>query len=382
MVIEKKWIGLPRLEGTTSRQAHADLPEGTYERELAREAYFGPATQMYHQNPPTGWIEWEGPHRPRAFSCPKVAESPETPWKAATILHNAHLRYRFWRTSGKMPRLARNGDGDDLLFIHHGQGHFFCDYGHLEIRSGDYLMVPRGTMWRTEFEGPAQVLMIEATNDSYGIPDRGLLGQHTYFDPAILDTPKLNDRFKAQQTKPGEKETWQLDIKVQNEVSRVTYPYNPLDAVGWNGNLCVLRLNMDDVRPIQSHRYLVPPSAHCTWRAKEFFVHSFVPRPMVSEPGAIKVPFFHNNEDMEEVMFYHRGNFFSRDNIDEGSVTLHPHGITHGPHPKALAGVLQSNKSFTNEYAVMMESRHPLHCGEEGLAVEDPNYVYSWRPKE
>ena len=188
----RHWISLPRIEGMSSRQAHADLPEGTYERELGREGFFGPATQMYHRHPPTAWIDWDGPLRPRAFDLARVEAVNGDPWQAVDVLYNDHVRYRFWRTGGSMDALVRNADGDELLFVHRGTGEFFCDYGHLSIGEGDYIVIPRGTMWRTEFDGTAALLMIEATGDSYRLPDKGLSGPHAIFDPALLDTPAID----------------------------------------------------------------------------------------------------------------------------------------------------------------------------------------------
>ncbi|MCH7711440.1 MAG: homogentisate 1,2-dioxygenase, partial [Proteobacteria bacterium] len=159
----KNWIPLPRIEGLASRQAHADLPEGTYERELGREGFAGPATQMHHRHPPTGWSAWEGPLRPRAFDLARIGEVGASPWDAAEVLGNAHLQLRLWRAEGAMDHLVRNSDGDDLLFVHAGRGQLFCDYGRLEFRDGDYIVLPRGTMWRIEAEGNATFLMIEAT---------------------------------------------------------------------------------------------------------------------------------------------------------------------------------------------------------------------------
>src|SRR5262249_13707593 len=138
-----KNISLPRVEGVSSRQAHADLPEGTYERELGREGFYGPATQMYHRHPPTAWTSWEGPLRPRAFDLSKLEgkslrkDSP-SPWDAPVVLSNPSLSLRYWRLAGGMRDLARNADGDELLFVHAGSGSFFCDYGHLELATGDY----------------------------------------------------------------------------------------------------------------------------------------------------------------------------------------------------------------------------------------------------
>ncbi len=127
---------LPRIEGLASRQAHADLPEGTYERELGREGFFGPATHMYHQHPPTAWLAWEGPLRPRAFDLNRLTEAETGPWEAAEILVNGALGYRYWKTTGAMSQLYRNADGDELLFLHEGRGRLFCDYGHLAIEAG------------------------------------------------------------------------------------------------------------------------------------------------------------------------------------------------------------------------------------------------------
>ena len=380
----KHWISLPRVEGLSSRQAHADLPAGTYERELGREGFFGPATQMYHTHPPTAWTDWDGPLRPRAFDLTRIGTSAADPWQASEVLHNASVRYRFWNTQGKMDALVRNGDGDDLLFLHRGRGEFFCDYGHLSIREGDYLVIPRGTMWRSEFDGAAQVLMIEATGDSYRLPDRGPAGPHAIFDPAVLDTPAMDEAFRAQQTPahqtPGAaEESWRVRIKRRNRISTVTYPFNPLDAVGWHGNLAPVRLNVADIRPLMSHRYHLPPSAHTTFLADRFVVCTFVPRPFESDPGALKVPFFHSNDDYDEVLFYHRGDFFSRDDIEAGMVTLHPSGFPHGPHPKALANALEPGKAGTDEVAVMLDARDALDVGVLPVGVENPDYVNSWR---
>ena len=139
-----------------------------------------------------------------------------------------------------MPQLARNADGDELMFVHAGRGEFFCDYGHLSFEAGDYILIPRGTMWRVECAQPLRALLIEATNNSYRLPDKGLVGPHAIFDAAMLDTPRIDEAFKDQQ---GDTE-WQVAIKRRGAVSTVTYPFNPLDAVGWHGDLCVVRINV------------------------------------------------------------------------------------------------------------------------------------------
>ncbi|MDP3746278.1 MAG: homogentisate 1,2-dioxygenase [Phenylobacterium sp.] len=372
----RNWIPVRAAQGAHSRQAHADMPAGTYEREISKEGFFGPAAFIHHPRPPTGWSNFEGPLRPRAFDLARLNEAQGSPWNAPVILKNAATEMRFWKLAEAMPGLARNADGDQLLFVHQGQGDLFCDYGHIAYEAGDYLYLPRGTMWRLAPAEPTAVLMIQATNSHFTLPDKGLLGGHALFDPAMLDTPELNEAFKAHQAQDG-KTT--VAVKKRGEVSTVTYPYNPLDAVGWHGELAPVRLNVRHIRPVVSHRYHLPPSVHTTFVSDRFVVCTFAPRPFETDPGALKVPFFHNNDDFDEVLFYHAGDFFSRDHIEAGMMTFHPSGFTHGPHPKALKNMLSQPKAATDEYAVMIDTRDPLDVGEAASTVENPDYVNSWR---
>jgi homogentisate 1,2-dioxygenase len=373
----RKWIPVSKVEGVASRQAHADLPPGTYERELGKEGFFGPAAHMYHPNPPTGWTDFSGPLKPRAFDTKKLGDNTGSPWHAKELAFNAHVRFRAWRLLEKMDHLARNSDGDELLFIHNGSGELYCDYGHLSIRDGDYVVLPRSTMWRIEPNEPMDIMLIEATNGSYQLPDRGLVGPHAIFDPAMLDAPVINDAFKAQQG-AGE---WRVLVKRRGQISTITYPFNPLDAVGWHGDLMPVRINVRDMRPLMSHRYHLPPSAHTTFVANRFVICTFVPRPFETDPGAIKVPFFHNNDDYDEFIFYHRGSFFSRDNIHPGMITVHPCGFTHGPHPKALGKMLTQTAEGTDEYALMLDTRDALDFTTAAESIEWTGYVDSWKPK-
>lgn len=372
----RKWFSFPLKEGEASVQAHCDLPENAFEREVGKEGFFGPATHMYHEHAPTGWTEWEGDLRPHAFDTNKVEVDESCPLSAPNLLENANVRVRIWKTSESMKHLVRNGDGDDCLFIHQGEGSLFCDYGHIRFSEGDYLVIPRSTSWRIETEGQVVMLMIEATNSSYMSADRGMVGDHAIFDPAVLVHPKIDDAFNRQKSS---NESWKVHIKSRNKLNRVTYPFNPLDAVGWKGNLTVFRLNWRDIRPLMSHRYHLPPSAHTTFVADGFVICTFVPRPIETDPGALKVPFYHNNDDYDEVLFYHKGDFFSRDNIDAGMITLHPCGFPHGPHPKALAASQSNPKKETDEVAVMIDTRLPLDMTDTAKSVENPDYVYSWR---
>jgi homogentisate 1,2-dioxygenase len=345
---------------------------------MSKEGFFGPAAFFHHRHPPTGWTEFTGPLQPRAFDLARLPAGERSPWSAHEVLVNAHCRIRYWRLPGSMPRLARNADGDELLFVHAGKGELYCDFGRLAVEAGDYVLLPRGTMWRLETAATLDALMIEATNSSYQLPDKGLVGNHAIFDPALLATPQIDAAFLAQQ---ADDVRWQVEVKRRNAVSLITYPFNPLDAIGWHGELSVVRLHVRDIRPLMSHRYHLPPSAHTTFLANRFVVCTFAPRPFETDPGALKVPFFHNNDDYEEVIFYHAGDFFSRDNIHPGMMTFHPSGFTHGPHPQALTRMFQQTKPGTDEYAVMIDTRDALEPGPGAGAVEWSGYVDSWKGK-
>jgi homogentisate 1,2-dioxygenase len=374
----KSYFPVARVEGNASRQAHCDLPDGTYEREMSKEGFFGPAAFFHHRRPPTGWSDFSGPLRPRALDLNQLTATAASPWAAPAVLSNPHCAIRYWHLPGSMPCLARNADGDDLLFVHAGAGELYCDFGHLRIGTGDYVMLPRGTMWRIETSQPLDGLLIEATNQSYRLPEKGLVGQHAIFDPASLEAPHIDAEYLQQQHVAR---GWQVEVKRRGEISTISYDYNPLDVVGWHGDLSVVRINVRDIRPLMSHRYHLPPSAHTTFLTPRFVVCTFVPRPFETDPAALKVPFFHNNDDYEEVIFYHAGDFFSRDNIKPGMLTFHPSGFTHGPHPKALSRMFVQPKPATDEYAVMIDTRDALDVTTAGQSVEWAGYVDSWKSK-
>lgn len=372
----KKWINLPQARGQHSKQAHCDLPEGSYERELGREGFFGPATHMYHKNYPMSWTAWEGPLKPRLFNLNELSADRSCPFAAKQILSNAHMDLRWWECTQSMSHLVRNADGDELLFIHEGAGELYCDYGHMSIEAGDYIVLPRGTMWRIGVVKPLKIMLIEATNDAYKLPEKGILGDQAIFDPGVLTVPEMDEKFKEFQKRDDDIDVL---IKKRKTLSTVTFPHVPLDAMGWKGTLYPVKLNCRDIRPVMSHRYHIPPSVHSTFVASRFVVCTFAPRPIESDPAALKIPFFHNNDDYDEIIFYHAGNFFSRDNIDAGMLTLHPCGFTHGPHPKAYAAGKNNERKETDEIAVMIDTRDAVDIGPDVEGVENTEYVNSWK---
>lgn len=372
----EKFFPIALKEGKFSNQAHADLPENSYEREIGQEGFFGPVTHMYHKHPPVMWEEFSGELRPMAFDLNLLTKNHIMPYMAELALVNPHMQLRYFNCAQNMPNLYRNADGDELLFVHKGVGDFFADYGHLKIFPGDYLLIPRGTMWRLNPLEPLKIIAIEASGEHFRLPSKGLVGQHAIFDPAVLEYPKIDQDFLHQQS---QSHICEVHVKRLNKISSIKFSFNPLDAMGWKGSLAPLKLNVKDIRPLMSHRYHLPPSAHTTFVSKRFVVCTFCPRPIESDIKALKVPFFHNNDDFEEVIFYHSGNFFSRDNIVPGMMTFHPFGFTHGPHPQAFHKSMLDPHKYTDEVAVMIDSRDALEVGESLIQVENKAYVNSWK---
>ncbi len=315
--------------------------------------------------------------RPRLFQLDTV---PAGDYLSARVLvlENADCRIHVAALDSPMPYLFRNADADELLFVHRGAGRLETDFGPLAYETGDYLVIPRGTMYRFAPTSATQLLVVETTGE-LAIPDRGMLGQHALFDPAVLRVPSPGEASSLaaglETCQPNE---WRLVIQRQGALTHVFYPHCPLDVVGWKGTLTVWQLNVRDIRPVLSDRYHLPPSAHTTFVAPGVAICTFAPRPLENgDPRALKVPFFHSNIDFDEVLFYHAGEFFSRDGIRPGMLTFHPQGIHHGPQAKAQTRTPIAQR--TEEIAVMIDTRRPLDvCADE---LELPDYWKSWQPE-
>ena len=361
-------------KGNPPSQAHVDIPSGLYEEEHGRRGFVGPSSHLYRVHPPTNWTRIDGPCRPRAFACadlvtPDCHSQEERPLE---ILRSPDVRIFLSRRSHSMPYFFRNADGDELHFIHKGRGLLETDYGILSYEPGDYVLLPKGTTYRFIVEeGPGFMLIIE-TPESLTLPDRGLLGQHALFDRGVLAVPEPAPMVESQQE-------WEVRIKRDGTYTRVFYPFSPIDVVEWKGDLWATKFNVRDFRPITSPRYHLPPSVHATFQTSGVWISTFVPRPLESDPKALKVPFYHRNMDFDEVLFYHEGEFFSRAGIKPGTLSLHPQGIHHGPHPSAIEA--SKTKKQTNEVAVMVESSRPFYVMLEAETVELKDYSMSWSKK-
>lgn len=359
-------------QGQISRQPHVDVPPGLYEEEHGRQGFFGRVSHLYHRHPPTGWLRIEGDLQPRAYRAIEIPGLAHAQPEFFLVNEDVKIGMARFRTS--MDLFVRNADGDEVRFVHEGEGVLETDYGDLEYRRGDYLVIPRGTTYRFETSTSNIHLVIESPTEMQ-LPDRGMLGRHAQFDPAVMRIPLMSPEEKVTgKNSKGEYELW---IRREARWTKVFYPWSPINAAGWKGDLSPWALNVDDIRPIISPRYHLPPSVHTTFLARGFVICSFLPRPLESEPGAMKVPFYHRNIDYDEVLFYHAGNFFSREGIAAGSVTFHPQGIHHGPHPNAAKNA--EDKTETQEIAVMIDTLRPLRPTESALRVEFKEYAMSWR---
>ena len=361
----------PLSKGRVTRQAHVGLPEGTFEEEHGREAFEGRASHLYRTHPPTAWIRIEGDLQPKAYDLnglkPPDLTDADGQWQR--ILWNDELGVYVSRRSEPQPYFLRDADGDLCYFVHRGSGLLETDYGPLRYREGDFLLLPKGTTHRLVPDGGESFFYVIEGAGEYRLPDRGILGRHALFDPGVLETPEPEPH--------DEEGEFEVRVKRANRYTRLTFPFHPLDVVGWQGDLCPVRLNKEDFRPVVSPRYHVPPSVHVVWKSDGFEIGLFAPRPTeTGDPTALRVPFFHSNIDKDEVLFYHQGQFFSRAGIGEAFITHHPQGLHHGPQAAAIEA--SKTKEFADEYAVMVEADLPLERDESLGDVEVEGYATSW----
>jgi homogentisate 1,2-dioxygenase len=361
----------PLSKGKVARQAHVGLPDGTYEEEHGREAFEGRASHLYRSHPPTAWIRIEGDLRPRAYDLNglKPPDQADAAAEWQRILWNEEVAVYVSRLSGPTPHFLRDSDGDVCYFVHRGEGTLETDYGPLRFRAGDFLILPKGTTHRMVPDSDDNFFYVVEGRGEYGVPEKGLLGKHALFDPGVLETPEPEPH--------DEQGEFTVRVKRDHRYTTLVYPFHPLDVVGWQGDLCPIRLNVEDFRPVVSPRYHLPPSVHVTWKNEGFEIGTFAPRPTeTGDPAALRVPFFHSNIDRDEVLFYHRGQFFSRAGIGEAFITHHPQGLHHGPQQAAIEA--SKTKEFADEYAIMVEVERPLERDESLEAVEVEGYATSW----
>ncbi|HAI82453.1 MAG TPA: homogentisate 1,2-dioxygenase [Chitinophagaceae bacterium] len=267
----------------------------------------------------------------------------------------------------------KNADADEMLFIHEGEGKLLTQYGEIPFAYGDYLHIPRGTIYQIHFNTTNNRLFIVESFSPIIFPKRylskyGQLLEHAPFCERDLRKPQ-------QLVTIDEAGDFVIRTKKKGMMYHIHYGYHPFDVVGWDGCCYPYAFSIHNFEPITG-RVHQPPPVHQTFEAHNFVICSFVPRLYDYHPQAIPAPYNHSNIDSDEVLYYVDGDFMSRKNVTRGMITLHPAGIPHGPHPGAVEKSI--GKKETQELAVMVDTFYPLQLTEAALAIENPDYTKSW----
>jgi homogentisate 1,2-dioxygenase len=362
-------------QGKNTTQGHKGIPEGYFEEEQGRKGFYGPVSHLLRPKPSTRWTSIEGNLRPHLFDLVKL---PKNYGKFQRLAGNSDVRVsNLWMDSskGKVADWAwRNANGDTLYFVHKGSGSVLTEYGLLKFVKGTYINMPKSLVHTFFFEEETNFLVIESFSSYFREPDRGMLGRNGFYDLASIGKPDL-EAMQAFNKKMNVN-VRKIFVDRGEETTVFSYAESIYDTVAWKGDYFPFTLRIDDLMPINSHRVHLPPSVHTTFVAQGFVVCTFLPRPLETDPDALKVPFYHQNIDYDEILFYHDGDFFSRDNLHAGMMTLHPAGFPHGPHPKAVQK--SGAKTHTDEVAVMIDSWKPLNIEPEFRKVEVEDYWASW----
>jgi homogentisate 1,2-dioxygenase len=270
----------------------------------------------------------------------------------------------------------KNTDADELIFIHRGTGKLRTLMGNLDFKYGDYLLVPRGVIYKIEFDTPDNRLFIVESYRPIYTPKRyrnwfGQLLEHSPFCERDLRRPENLETH-------DEKGEFLIKVKKQDEIIEMVYATHPFDVVGYDGYNFPYAFSIHDFEPITG-RIHQPPPVHQTFETDAFVVCSFVPRLYDYHPDSIPAPYNHSNIDSDEVLYYVDGDFMSRNDIDAGHISLHPAGIPHGPHPGATERSI--GETVTEELAVMVDTFKPLKVTEEAMKIADEAYYQSWLDK-
>lgn len=267
----------------------------------------------------------------------------------------------------------KNADADELLFIHQGSGKLRTQLGNIPFEYGDYLIIPRGMIYQIEFDMEDNRLLIAESFHPIYTPKRyrNWFGQLLEHSPFCERDYKLPEELETH----DEKGDFVMKIKKQGKIYEMLYPTHPFDVIGWDGYNFPYGFSIHNFEPITG-RIHQPPPVHQTFETTSFVVCSFCPRLYDYHPRAIPAPYNHSNIDSDEVIYYVDGDFMSRNNIEQGHITLHPGGIPHGPAPGAYERSI--GKKETIELAVMIDTFRPLMVTEEALKIDDRKYYKSW----
>jgi homogentisate 1,2-dioxygenase len=358
---------------------------GLYAEELFSTKGFESIYSLcYHLRPPTATLDvrpWDRPGRSflrndplrnRHFLTRRSQAAGDAVSGRVPVLGNDDIAMSVADVDRPMPYFYRNAGGDELLFVHEGSGTLETNFGEIEYRPHDYLIVPCGTTWRLRPAVPTRLVVYESRGH-VSIPRKfrneyGQLEEHAPYYERDFRAPALRDPIDAR----GE-----YEVRVTSGDRHATYVVanHPFDLVGWDGFCYPYAFNADEYAPITGKLHQ-PPPAHATFEAPGAAFCVFVPRLFDYHPLAIPVPYNHSSVDCDEVLYYVSGNFMSRRGIEEGSITLHAAGAPHGPQPGAVEGSL--GKTSTDELAIMVDTFAPLGVAEAAVAFEDKAYYRSW----
>jgi homogentisate 1,2-dioxygenase len=322
----------------------------------------------------------DGVHQHRPIDAAGIEPTGDSVTGRVPLFFNNDIVMGVLRPAVSMPEslFYRNGEGDEVLYVHEGSGLLATVFGPLRYGPGDYLVLPIGTTWRLEpDDGVEQRMLYLECPSEIEAPKRyrndyGQLLEHAPYSQRDVRVPEAADP----RTDEGE---YQVHVKMRNRLTAYHYATHPFDVVGWDGYLWPFAFNIGDFQPITG-RVHQPPPVHQTFAARNFVVCSFVPRKFDYHPLAIPAPYNHSNINSDEVIYYVAGNFMSRRGVGISSFTLHPAGIPHGPHPGTAEASI--GKDATEELAVMVDTFHPLRITRQAAALEDDRYPYSWLPPD
>jgi homogentisate 1,2-dioxygenase len=375
---------VPRKRHTVFRKPNG----GLYAEELmGHEGFTGTSSLLYHVHPPTTVksvrrireVAYEPDSdetlRHRHFLTSRVARGGSPTLDRVPLLFNADVAMLYVEPDEQDPHFYRNAQGDELVYVSKGTGVLETVFGDLPYREGDYLVIHRGILHRYKMDmsaGPTKLVVFESRghvrtpkryrNEFGQIVEGAPYSERDFRHPTALRTHDEMGDFR-------------LLVKQYNGLNEIILDHHPFDVVGWDGCFYPWAFNIGDFEPIVG-RVHQPPPVHQTFQGDGFVVCSFCPRPFDFDPNAVPAPYNHSNVDSDEVLYYASSEFMSRKGIEFGSITHHPDGIPHGPHPgRAEASI---GAKATNELAVMMDSFRPLKVAKAALAIEDPAYHRSW----
>ena len=383
MSIYQKHGNVPSKRHVVYRQPNGEL----YHEELfGTEGFSSTSSLAYHLYPPTmvkeiGKALWARPEialedNLKCLSFMGYDVEPDEDYLSSrkVFLLNDDIQIGIACPSKSMnDYFFKNSDADEMLFVHEGSGRCKSMYGTVDFEYGDYVIIPKGTTYRLEFYSDVnKILFIEST-----CPIRTPKRYRNEFGQLLEHSPFYERDFKL----PHSFETHNKhgDFKIMIKKKGLIYPYvyatHPFDLIGWDGYVYPYAFSIFNFEPITG-RVHMPPPIHQQFEGRNFVICSFVPRLYDYHPDAIPAPYHHSNIDADEILYYVDGDFMSRNNIKRGQFTLHPAGITHGPHPGAVERSI--GKKETKELAVMIDPFNPLKITTEALKYEVKDYYKTW----